>query len=346
MSSNLRLGFIGCGGIAQRQLASVQKLPGVEVVAVSDLREESIEAFRQKTPEAKAFLDWRALVHYKDLDAVSVCTPNHLHREQSILALQYGKHVLVEKPMAMNVGEAIEMEEASKKAKRVLQIGFQERFSPAARLLKKQAENGFFGDILHVRVLALRRRGIPNWGVYGQMKAQGGGPLIDFGIHWLEMAHYLMGNPEPVTASGTTFRYFGTLKSSTISRWPNWDNETYDVEDMAVGFLRFANGATLSIETSFVAQIEKDISQVQIMGSKGGAITEPLLLFSDFNDYMMTMSPQYMLQEPGFDAKMRHFIECARDGIKCEAPAKDGVAVQKMIEGLYKSANEKKEVAL
>jgi predicted dehydrogenase len=334
---------------------------GVEVTALADTAAPNLEHAASLEPQAKVFRDWRELLRQEDLDAVCVCTPNHLHCEQTVAALETGRHVLVEKPMAMSVHEAVRMEQAAKTAGKLLQVGFQQRFSPDARMFKRQAESGFFGDILFVRVQAMRRRGIPNWGVYGRKELQGGGPLIDYGIHNLEMAHYIMGSPVPLSASGACYRYFGDRKSSTVCRWPEWDHATYNVEDLAVGFVRFEGGATLAIETSFVAQIEKDVSRIQIMGTKGGSCSEPSLrvfdpaqeaalapgvLYSDLNDYMVTMTPAHQHTETATHVKMLHFIDCIRNGTPCMAPARDGVLVQKMIEGIYRSAEAGKEVSL
>ena len=346
MQKKCRIGFIGAGRIARRQIESLKKNPSAEIVAVSARNPENLKRLTEDLGIPRSSQDWRELLADKEIDALSICTPNDLHSEQTVAALEAGKHVLVEKPMARSVKEAVLMEEAARKTGKLLQIGFQERFSPAARAAKAWIDKGFLGDVLFVRVQALRRRGIPNWGVYGQKEIQGGGPLIDIGVHMLEMAHYLVGAPVPIAATGSTYHYFGNRKDETVCRWPNWDWQAYDVEDLAAGFIRFATGASLTIESSFVAHLEKNIFSVQILGTKGGLTTDPLKFFSDQNGYMVDCSPAHLHEESGFDYKLSHFVECVNQGKDSEAPAREGVLIQKMIDGIYRSAELRKEVLI
>ncbi len=346
MSKTVKVGFIGAGGIARYQMSMLKKIEGVEIVAAADVNKAGLESAAKEHQIEKTMTDWRELLKMKDLDAVSVCTPNKLHWEPTVRALATGKHVIVEKPMAMNAVEAGKMCAAAKKAKKVLQIAFQWRFTPVAQMIRKQVQSGALGNILYVRVQALRRRGIPNWGVFGRKALQGGGPMIDIGVHLMEMAHYVIGGPKPVSASGACYTYHGNKKSNTICQWPNWDHKTYTVEDLAVGFLKFETGASMVVESSFVAHIEKDVFGIQVMGTKGGATSEPARVFTDQNGYMMNMEPSYMGQQDGFDYKMRHFIACVRGETKCEAPGEDGWMVQKMLDGIYKSSEIGKEVKI
>jgi predicted dehydrogenase len=236
MSKTVKVGFIGAGGIARYQMSLLKKIEGVEIVAAADVNKAGLEQAAKEFEIGKTMSDWRDLLRMKEIDAVSVCTPNKLHCEPTVRALAGGKHVIVEKPMAMNAQEAGKMCAAAKKAKKVLQIAFQWRFTPVAQMIRKQVQSGALGDILYVRVQALRRRGIPNWGVFGRKALQGGGPMIDIGVHLMEMAHYVIGGPTPVSASGACYTYHGNKKSNTICPWPNWDHKTYTVEDLAVGF--------------------------------------------------------------------------------------------------------------
>lgn len=346
MKKKIRLGLVGAGRIAKRQIESLRMNPDVEIAAICARNPDNLKHVCECYSIPRFTIDFEELLSQKDIDAVSICTPNNLHCAQTLDALESGKHVLVEKPMARTVQEAELMEEASRRTGKLLQVGFQERFSPAARAVKAQIDGGFLGDPIYVRVQALRRRGIPNWGVYGRKDVQGGGPLIDIGVHMLEMAHYLIGAPVPVSASGAAYRYFGSRKDETVCRWPDWDWENYDVEDLAAGFIRFDTGCTLSIETSFVAHIEKNIFSVQIMGTAGGATTDPLRFHSDSNGYMLDSVPAHIHETSGFDYKLAHFIDCIRNGNPCEATARDGILIQKMIEGLYRSAEVGNEVTV
>ncbi|MFA5342470.1 MAG: Gfo/Idh/MocA family oxidoreductase [Kiritimatiellia bacterium] len=346
MSKAIRIGFIGAGGVARLQAELLKKIPGAQIVAVADVNDASLDQFKKQFNPPRVFKNWKQLLAMPGLDAVSVCTPNKLHCAPAIAALKAGKHVLVEKPMAMNAREAQAMLAAARKAKRLLQVGFQWRFTPAAQLLRKRVAGGSFGDILYVRCQALRRRGIPSWGVFGRKDLQGGGPMIDIGVHILEMAHFIIGAPKPVSASASCYTYLGDKKPAALCRWGAWDYKSYTVEDLAVGFVRFATGGSLVIESSFAAHIEKDVFTIQVMGTKGGATFDPLQIFTDDQGYMMTLAPAFVGAGDGFEYKMRHFCECARDGRKCEAPGEDGLAVQQMLDAIYKSAGVNREVRI
>jgi len=347
MGKTLKIGFIGAGGIARWQADLLKKVQGAEVVAAADISDAALEQFKKQIPTVQeTYKDWKQLLERKDIEAVSVCTPNKMHCEPTIAALRAGKHVLVEKPMAMNAAEAKAMVDAAKKAKKILQIGFQWRFTPSAQLLRKKFDAGDFGKILYVRCQALRRRGIPSWGVFGRKELQGGGPMIDIGVHILEMAHFIIGAPQAVSARGACYTYIGNKKPEVKCPWGEWDYKTYTVEDLAIGFIKFKGGESLVIESSFAAHIEKDVFNVQIMGTKGGANYDPLQIFTDEGGYMWNQMPAFSGNQDNFEYKMRHFVECARDGKKCEAPGEDGLVVQQMLDAIYKSAELNREVAI
>src|SRR5581483_8627960 len=153
---------------------------------------------------------------------------------------------------------------------------------------------GQFGNVMFVKCQALRRRGIPNWGVFGQKKLQGGGPMIDIGVHVIEMAHFVMGSPRPVAAAGNTWTYMGNKPSDVASMWPNWDYKTYTVEDLAIGQIRFENGALLQIQSSFAAHIEKDTWDFTLIGDKGGANWDSSRVFTDSAGTMVNTSAGYL----------------------------------------------------
>jgi len=345
-SDTLNIGMIGAGGIAGLHVDCLKKIAGVNVLAACDVAEKSVKNTAEKYDIPHTFTDYKELLKMKELDAVSVCTPNFFHAEPTIAALEAGKHVMVEKPMAMNAKEAQAMVDAAKKAKRLLVIGFQHRYSPSAQTLKRMVNDDRLGKILYVRCQALRRRGIPNWGVFGRKELQGGGPMIDIGVHILETAHYVMGQPRPVAASGQCYTYLGDKKSDVVSQWPNWDFKTYSVEDLAVGMVRFDNGATLVIESSFAAHIEKDLFTFTIMGEKGGACFDPLKVFTDLSGTMVNVEPSYVGSDNMWNLKMRDWVESIRTGKKPTSPGEDGLVVQKMLDGVYKSSEAGKEVRI
>jgi predicted dehydrogenase len=344
----LRIGIIGCGGIAQQHIKYFKGFPGVEIVAGADIRQSALDRMKTVHGVERVYDDFNVMLKEvgADVDAISVCTPNGVHAPAAIAAAEAGKHVLCEKPMAMNAKEAQAMADAAKRSGVEFVIGFQHRFEPKSQVIRDLINSGALGDILYVRAQALRRRGIPNWGVFGQKEQQGGGPMIDIGVHILETAHSIIGTPRPVAATGNTFTFLGDKASTVKSQWPGWDHKTYTVEDMAVGMIRFETGAMLTIESSFVAHIEKDVFNIQIMGTKGGAIWDTSQVFTDFNDYMINATPSFIPKWDMWEYKMRHFVEVARDGRKNEAPAEHGVMVQKMLDGVYASAAAGKEVTI
>jgi predicted dehydrogenase len=349
MARPFRVAFIGCGGIALYHMKYLRQMAGegVEIVAAADVSEKSLQRVKDQYGVTALYTDYRKMLRdVPQINAVDVCTPNGFHAENTIAALEAGKHVMVEKPMAMNAKEGQKMLDAAKKAKKQLVVGFQYRFDPKTKLIREQIASGAFGKILYVRCQALRRRGIPNWGVFGRKDLQGGGPMIDIGVHILELAHYMIGSPKPVTATGNTWTFIGDKPSNIVCPWPNWDYKTYTVEDMAVGMVRFDSGTMLTVESSFVAHIPQDVWNVQIMGEKGGAIWDPVQIFKDQDGYMMNLTPGFVPQWDAFEKKMRHFVEVCRDGRTNDSSGEHGLMVQKMLDGVYASSASGKEVAI
>jgi predicted dehydrogenase len=345
-----RVAFIGCGGIAQTHMAALRRMPDVEVVAGVDILPGRLSTFEEKWGVTKLYKDWKQMLREVKPDGVSVCTPNGVHAGPAIDAANAGCHVFSEKPMAMNPAECNAMIDAAKKARKKLVIGFQYRYHPNTQFLTRARDNGEFGDIMFVKCQALRRSGIPIWGVFGQKKLQGGGPMIDIGVHVIEMAHYVMGSPKPVAASGNTWTYLGNKPSKVVSPWPNWDYKTYTVEDLAIGQVRFDNGALLQIEASFVAHIEKDVWNFTFMGTKGGGQWDPPMTFEDRNDTMVNTSPNFLGTDTSFEnlffIKLRNWVDGCTKNTPLEAPGEAGLAVQKILDGIYRSAAAGKEVII
>ncbi len=338
----MRIGFIGAGGIAGLQLSCLKDRTDVEVAAFADTSKSILEKRQEQYPEAVVYTDYQTMLKREKLDAVSVATPNGLHAKTTIAALKAGCHVLVEKPMAMSVTEARRMQRTAKETKRKLIIGFQYRFDPRTQYLRSEVDAGTIGRVLYGRVQALRRRGIPNWGVFGRKELQGGGPLIDIGVHVLEMAHYTMGSPVPVSATADMFTYIGNKKSDRIqSQWAGWDYKTYSVEDLAVGRIRFDNGAVIHIESAFAAHIKDGTMNFELMGEKGGCSWQDTEIFTDENGYMVDKKPAWLANTDFnvvFKRKMDGFVDHVAHGAPTIAPAEAGVTVQAMLDALYKSA--------
>jgi len=345
----LRVAFIGTGMISGAHLGAYRKMDDVEVVALCDIDKKALakRAAENNIADADCYTDHRQMLKAikGKADAVNVCTPNGVHAEHSVNSSKAGFHVIVEKPMAMNPAQCKQMIAAAKAARKKLVIGFQYRYDPKTAFLVDMREAGVFGDIRFGRVQALRRRGIPNWGVFGQKKLQGGGPMIDIGVHVLEMCHFTMGSPKPVAAVGFAETYMGnSRKAAQIkTNWSGWDYKTYTVEDLALGHIRFDNGAVIHIEASFAAHHEHSgTMDFQIMGTKGGAKWGSSEVYTDMHNYQMNIKPAYVEPSREFETwffrKNRNFVDHILHGKPTMAPAEHGLMVQQMLSAIYESA--------
>ena len=359
-----RIAIIGCGGIAQAHLDAYKSIPEVEIVAGVDINADRLRVMHDKwgVPEENLFgadlktgktiseTAWVEMMKKVKPDAVDVCTPNGVHCAPIVYCCERGAHGFVEKPMAMNPAECEKMNAAAKKGKVKLSVGFQQRYRANTTALINAREKGQFGDIMYVHCQALRRRGIPNWGVFGRKELQGGGPMIDIGVHILECAYCFLGSPKPVAVSGKTWQYMGNKPSKTRNAWPNWDWKTYTVEDLAVGQIRFDTGAILQIESSFVAHIaQNDVFNWTAMGTKAGCNWETAEIYTDLNDLMVNAKPTFVGPEDWrymFVTKLQNWVDACRKGTKQGASGEDGLNVQKMLNGIYESAEAGHEIAL
>lgn len=294
MTDKLRVGIIGSGGIAEGAHApGYMALPDdCELVACCDVRPERAEAFAERFDLAHWYTDYRELLSLPELDAVSVCTPPFMHRDATVAALDAGLHVLCEKPMAMNVAEAQDMVAAAERADKVLTIGHQQRFSPAAQAVKRAVDAGELGDIYYAKTAALRNRGAPTWGVFHIKQLNGGGPLIDIGVHALDVTMWLMGSPRPVAVFGATYMALAH-RPGLQNRMGTINAEEYDVEDLAAAIIRFDNGATLMLETSWLLQMtERGASYTQLFGTEGSARLDPFQIVRDVDGAPEDVTPE------------------------------------------------------
>ena len=340
----LRVAIIGTGNISAGHIAAYTRFQETEIVAGCDIRPERLEWFRQQPgcQNVTVYNDYKKMLKAEELDIVDVCTPNFAHAPAAIAALKAGCHVMVEKPMAMNPAECQAMNDAAAKAGKFLACGFQIRYTPAVQMCKRAVAEGLLGDILYVKVHAMRRRGVPNWGVFGRKDLQGGGPMIDIGVHQIEAAHYVMGEPKPVAASGRTWTFLGNKPSKVVSHWPNWDYKNYTVEDLCVGQVRFENGALMQIESAFCSHQEEDTAYWEIMGTKGGFNSKTETLYHDLAGTMVNSKAGYLPPHPwptDFISKIGDFISAILRGTPLHSSGEEGMAVQKIIDGLYRSAD-------
>ncbi|MDR0292807.1 MAG: Gfo/Idh/MocA family oxidoreductase [Oscillospiraceae bacterium] len=271
--AKLKVGIVGCGGIAnQKHLPSVRKTGLADAVAFCDLlpgrAEEAAKEFG--TPDAKVYKDYRDLLKL-DLDAVYVCTPNRSHSEITVAALEAKKHVMCEKPMAINYTEALKMTDAAKRNGKLLTIGYQNRYRADSLFLKRECEAGVLGEIYYAKAKAIRRRAVPTWGVFLNEYEQGGGPLIDIGTHALDLTLWMMDNYTPKTVTGASFHKLNGEKEPA-NAFGAWDPKAFTVEDSAFGFIAMENGAVIQLETSWALNsLEVGEARTLLCGTKAGA---------------------------------------------------------------------------
>jgi predicted dehydrogenase len=280
-----------------------------------------------------------------ELDAVSVCVWNSAHKDCTVAALKAGKHVLCEKPMAMNAEEAQEMLDTARKCNKKLMVGFVRRFGNDTKLTREFIDAGYVGDIYYAKTTYLRRNGNPG-GWFGDKSRSGGGPLIDLGVHVIDLTRYLMGNPKPVSVYGATFKKLGNRPG--IKKSPDVylsasasDNDICDVEDAVTALVRYDNGAVLSVEASFSLNIKNESGKIELFGSKGGVSLSPEFeLYTDMNGYLANVElamPAGHSFDGLFQNEINYFVDALINDVDTYPIAEEGITLMKIIDGIYKS---------
>jgi predicted dehydrogenase len=352
----LRIGVIGCGaGIFH--LEGYAEEPRAKVVALAGLDTPRCETLAAKFGVPEIYSDYRDLLEKAEVDAVSVVVPNYLHLPVTLAALEAGKHVLVEKPLARNAAEGEQMVRAAKNAGKILAIAFNRRHRADMEALHKQIELGGLGDIYYAKAFWMRRSGIPGLGSWFTSKElAGGGPLIDLGVHVLDMALWLMGNPKVVTVSAATYSKIGPQGKGNWggSRFDVSTEHPYEVEDLATAFLRMANGATLHLETSWAAYAGvTDEFGVTLMGDKGGgeihikdyANIGTLKFYSDLDGMPIDSTPR-LTPKHGHAQIIHRFVDSIVNGTPVSPSGEEGLDRVRLIDAIYRSAERGHEVSL
>lgn len=330
MNDRTTVGVIGLG-LGKAHLAGYLKDDRVEVVGLADLDAGLVERTAAAHDVAHAFTSYRDLLALGP-DLVSVCLPNFLHAPVTIDVLDAGAHVLCEKPMALNAAQARDMAAAARRNGRYLMIALNNRFRTETQILKKLIEQDVLGEIYYARTGWLRRSGIPGTGTWFTRKAQaGGGPLIDLGVHMIDLARWLMGNPRPASVAGATFnRLSGRVEG------------VFDVEDLAAAFIRFEGGTTLVAETSWASHVAAEGSYVKLMGTRGGAeITgNDLTVYTELHGEQVDITPAYAPREWSdcIAAEIAHFVDCIRTRRTPMSTGEQGVEIMQILDGIYESA--------
>ena len=277
MADNVRVGIVGCGGIANgKHMPALAKLANVEMVAFCDVVEDRAQTAAKEYGGAAAgnatvTTDYRKLLEDASISVVHVCTPNDSHAEITIAALEAGKHVMCEKPMAKTAEGARRMAEAARRTGKKLTIGYQSRQRNDSQYLHTICRRGDLGEIYYAKAHAIRRRAVPTWGVFLDEEKQGGGPLIDIGTHALDLTLWMMDNYQPRMVVGNAYHKL-SQRENAANAWGPWDPKQFTVEDSAFGFVTMQNGATIVLEASWALNtLDVREAQCTLCGTEGGA---------------------------------------------------------------------------
>ena len=349
----LRIGLVGAGNIAKAHLAAYRKVEGAEIVAICDINPDTLKETAESFGIAKTYAGETEMLEAEELDAVDVCVWNCSHASCSIEALDAGKHVLCEKPMATNAGEAEKMIEAAKRNQKLLMIGFVLRFDDETRIAKDFIDKDYLGDIYYSKATYLRRHGAPG-GWFTDKSRSAGGPVIDLGVHVIDLTRYLMGKPKALSVfASTDDRLKNRPNLKTNVGWTPRDakkDDVYDVEDFAVAMIKYEGGKTTLLETSYSLNGEA-VTRKELYGTKGGMNLngKNTKLYTEVNDFLadVALDTENLADSCDmFEAEMRHFVDCALNGTECIAPAKDGLEVMKILDAIYESAKTGHEVCI
>ncbi len=333
-----KVAIIGAGQVAEKVHAAYYRLrPDVlKLCAVVDTSIDRAQAFCERTGFQHAYDSVEEMLSNEQPDIVSVCTPNRFHFEAVMAALNAGCAVMCEKPPAMTAEEAMAMSRCAETQQTVLAYDFQHRFSEEAQMLKRHID--LLGDIYYVEANALRRSGVPGWGNFIDKKAQGGGPLIDYGIHMLDVVLYLLEFPKVVRATAHSFQKIGTKKSS--GKFGAWDPAKFTVEDAIFGTLELADGGIIRLNTSFALNIKEDtLLGARLCGDKAGASLYPGEIYTDVSGKLTMLKEQPPVDDNLHRKSMHSFVErVLGDDTRMIADGQQGYAIQRLIEALYQSA--------
>ena len=347
----VRVGVVGAGAIAPAHCRGVQAHPQAEVVAIADPNESRAREVRKEFGISRYYATAARLIGDRDIDAVSVALPTYLHARTAIAALQAGKHVLLEKPFAMNLGEAQDVVAAARKARRIFTLGMNQRFVEGAQTIKALAVRGELGQVYHAKAYWNRRAGSPRFGTWFCQKSKsGGGALLDIGVHVLDLCLHLMDNFKPVTVTGSAHTRFGNRDLGE----GGWGKSTpgkhvFTVDDLASAFIKLSGGASVILEASWVRhQQTAGEHDVELFGTEAGAGVYPARVyrFGKRDEEYEVVEPQGVeLRYPSCD-RMVNWIDAILGLDKPACTPEQALAVQRIIDGIYESSRTGKEVDL
>jgi predicted dehydrogenase len=351
VSKTLKVGVIGVGGIAKTHMPGWAASPDAEVVAGCDLNEAVLQDWGKVHGVKQLVSNPADLFKDKDIDIIDVCTPNMSHASLSIAALEAGKHVICEKPLAPTPGAIREMMAARDRAGKLLMTAQHFRFKGNSQAMKKEIESGVLGDIYHARGWMMRRNGMIPTPSFIRKEFSGGGPCIDIGVHILDLTLWLMGNPKPVAVTG--------VAKAPLAHHPGqfaaWTGallaQDYDVEDFAAAFVRFETGATLVLEVSWFLHhdIQGEDMQMWLYGTEGGCHWPKAEFLSTNYATRQLVNSTLQLIKDSMEPHAKECVEFARavaEGAPSPVPAEQSLQVLAILDGIYRSQAVGGEVAL
>lgn len=349
-----RVALIGNGGICKgAHLGEYLNDERLEVAAVCDIIEERAQFLKDNYfPNAKVYTDYKELLKDESIDSVDICTPNYLHSIIAVAAFEAGKHVFCEKPDAINVEEVLKMKDAADKAGKTLMVMRNNRHVDISKFAKKYIDDGKMGEIYCGRCGWQRRRGIPGKGGWFTTKEQsGGGPLIDLGVHLIDLSIYLMGNPTPVSVSGNVFSKFSDSDLSDSVNSDFGDKKAdgiFDVEDLAIGMIRFDNGAILQIEFSWASNVKAEHRFVELRGTKAGLNWSDgkVEIYTEEGGELVDIIPSKLEEKNGHEKNLKHFYDVVIDGAEPDFVPQQGIDMIKILCAMYESAKQGREITL
>jgi predicted dehydrogenase len=351
-TDKVRIGLIGAGNIGNVHLQEFGKLQDLcQFTVITDAYLPLAEQRAQQYGIPVVANSPEELLSREDVDAVIIGVPNASHAPLAIAAMEHGKHVLVEKPMGLDSEAAKQIVRAQQRTGKTVMVAHQMRWESLPLQIKTQIDRGELGRIYTAKTGWYRRKGIPGWGTWFTQQAQsGGGPLIDIGVHMLDLAFFLMGEPKPVSVYGAAYAEFGPRRKG-IGSWgkPDW-NGVYDVEDLATAIIKMEDGSSLTLEVSWAVHMDTDSEPfLHLMGSDGGIVLrggEGKFLTERFDQAMEVPLVAPAVDEGARVRLSRHFLECVREGKQPWTSAETGLRSNLIIDAIYESSRTGGEVKL
>ena len=349
MPKILKVGLIGMGGIAHTHVPGWKASPYTELAAGCDIDPAVFPLWKEKHDLTRVYENYIDLVKQSDIDIIDICTPNMFHSEMAVAALLAGKHVICEKPLAPTPDGIRKMIDARKKSGKLLMTAQHQRFRQVSAAMKAEIDAGVLGDVYHGRAWCLRRSLLPTSPTFIYKERSGGGPCIDIGVHVLDLALWMMGFPRPAAVSGVAKAPLLHQKGA-FSTWGNvLVPEDIDVEDFSAAFIRFENGATLILEVSWMLHHNTPSEDIRLWlyGTRGGCEWPAAAFVSASNERRQLYSTNLEVTGDSMEAHALECVEFARavvEGLPSPVPAEQSLYVQAILDGVYRSQEEGREV--